>query len=343
MQQLMFLGPHKFEWQDHPAPSLTGGGDAIVRPLAVTTCDLDVLTAVGESPLAGLAPFPFGHEFIAEVVEVADDVADLALGDRVIVPFQISCGTCDRCRRGLSGSCKAVPPLSMFGFGAMGGEWGGALSDLVRVPFAAAMLVKLPEGLAPETVASLSDNIPDAWRTVAPQLAETPGADVLIVGGGANSIPLYAIAIAKALGAGTVDYYDTDSRRLAVAERLGATVHDGPLPKRAGEYPISVDASASSSGLCCALSSLEPDGICTSIGIYYDTPTLPLLDMYTRGVRFHTSRANARADIPGVLELLTSGKLETSLVSSEVLDWEDAAEALAEPSQKPVFLRKRPA
>jgi threonine dehydrogenase-like Zn-dependent dehydrogenase len=78
-----------------------------------------------------------------------------------------------------------------------GGDWGGALADLVRVPFADAMLVELPEGVSPTAVASASDNLPDAWRAVAPFLAESPGADVLVVGGWGRSIALYAVAIAQ--------------------------------------------------------------------------------------------------------------------------------------------------
>jgi alcohol dehydrogenase len=89
----------------------------------------------------------------------------------------------------------------MYGFGATGGDWGGMLGDLVRVPFADAMLMRVPDGVAPESIASASDNLPDAWRTVAPHLAANPGAEVLVLGGGARSIGL-AAGLAVALGAG---------------------------------------------------------------------------------------------------------------------------------------------
>jgi alcohol dehydrogenase len=341
MQQLEFVEPHRLEWRDVPDPTLEDDVSALVRPVAVTTCDLDGPTIRGETPLAMLAPFPFGHEFIADVVAVGAAVRSAAIGQRVCVPFQISCGACPRCRAGLTGSCSAVPPRSMFGFPApVGGVWGGALADLVRVPFADAMLVPLPGGIAPAAVASLSDNIPDAWRTVAPHLRATPGADVLIVAGSGHSIALYAAAIAVALGAGKVDFIDVDPTRLALAERLGARPIEGPAPERAGRYAITVDASANPDGLACALRSVAPGGVCTSIGIYYGNMTpVPLLDMYGTGICFHTGRANARADMPAVLDLIVSGRLRPELINSETVEWDAAPDALRDPSMKPVFVR----
>jgi threonine dehydrogenase-like Zn-dependent dehydrogenase len=341
MRQLMFIEPHKLEWQDAPEPSLQTAEDALVRPLAVITCDIDGPTIRGETPLAMMGPYPFGHEFVARVAAVGEAVRTVSVGDLVSVSFQICCGTCARCRAGLTGSCQSVPPRSMFGFPlGLGGAWGGALSDSMRVPFADHMLVKLPDGVAPRSLASLSDNLPDGWRTVGPHLREHPGADVLIVAGSGHSIALYAAAIAVALGAGRVDFIDTDPTRLALAQRLGAMPIEGPPPRRAGQYPITVDASADADGLACALRSVAPGGVCTSIGIYYaDTVPLPLLDMYGSGVRFHTGRANARADMPEVLALVQSGRLRPELVTSETVPWDAAAEALAEPSMKPVFVR----
>ena len=89
----------------------------------------------------------------------------------------------------------------MYGLPAGPQTYGGFASDAVNVPYADAMLVKIPDGVEPSVVASLSDNIPDAWRTVAPPLEDRPGSPVLICMG-AGSIALYAIAIAQALGRG---------------------------------------------------------------------------------------------------------------------------------------------
>src|SRR5438445_2839081 len=231
MKQLMLVEPGRVEWLDAPEPRLEGAGQALVRPLAVALCDLDVNIIRGSFPLQ--TPVALGHEFVAEVVDVGDGVDAAQPGDRVVVPFQISCGECARCRREQTGDCESVPRLSMYGFGAFGGDWGGGLSDLVRVPYADAMLVPLPSGVDPAAVASASDNIPDGWRTVGPALDRRPGAEVLVVGGGPRSIPMYAIQIALAKGASRVVYLDTDGDRLALAGELGAETVEGPPPHRA--------------------------------------------------------------------------------------------------------------
>jgi alcohol dehydrogenase len=324
------------EWREVPEPELTDARDALVRPLAVALCDIDQPIIRGEAPFPG--PIALGHEFVGEVVEPGDD-SGLARGDRVAVPFQISCGRCERCERGQTGDCLTVPPYSTYGFGAFGGDWGGALSDLVRVPFADFMAVPLPTGLAPVSAASVSDNIPDAWRAVAPGLEARPGADVLIVGG-AGSIELYAIDIARTLRAGSVTYVDTDPDRLRLAEGLGATVIEGPPPRRLDPFPVTVSAGTDRDALHLALRSTEPSGICTSVGIFFEPETpLPLLEMYTTGVHFHTGRCQARPVMPQILELIADGGLHPDLVTSNVVPWEDAAEAVLVPERKLVIGR----
>src|SRR3984957_700252 len=227
MQRLMLIGPGQVRWEDAPEPELAGPGAALVAPVAAATCDLDVAVLRGRYPLAG--PYPFGHEGVVEVLEIGEEVTSLRVGERAVLAFQISCGTCGPCRRGRTGNCASYPRLSTYGLGEMGGlRWGGLLADLVAVPHAVAMLVTLPAGLNPLSLASASDNIPDAWRTVGPQLAAEPGAAVLVVGGdgGPHSIGLYAAGLAVALGAERVTYLDDDAERLAIAAALGAEVVD---------------------------------------------------------------------------------------------------------------------
>jgi alcohol dehydrogenase len=221
---------------------------------------------------------------------------------------------------------------SAYGLGAIGGaEWGGAVADVVRVPFADAMLVPVPRSLEPATVASL-DNISDAWRTVVPYLSE--GGPVLVVGG--ISVGLYAVAIARAFGA-SVTYVDTDARHCEVAERLGATV--GTAGTGGGKFPITVNTSVTVDGLRLAIESTEPAGVCTNSGPYIGDVPVPLGRMYTRGIRFVTGRVAARPILPDLLDLVASGRFDPSLVTATTADFADAERAWSEHRDKLVLVR----
>ncbi len=336
MRQLTFIEAGKLEWQEVAAPRLEGDGEALVRMVSVATCDLDKLIVRGLVPTDG--PFPVGHEGVAEVVDVGDAVKAFKPGDLVSVPFQVACGECVTCRRGHTGNCERVDRMSMYGL-PIGKNWGGFLSDTVRVPFADAMLLGVPDDVEPAAIASLSDNIPDGYRTVGPQLAERPGSPVLICAAGA-AIALYAAAIALALGAERVDLAGGNSYIRERAEQLGANLLEVEFPQRFDQYPITVDASTDAAGLACALRSTAPEGICTSIGIYFgdDTP-LPLFTMYSKGIRFHTGRVHARPVMEPILELVRSGAFKPELVTGETAAWDDAAEAFAGHRSKLVISR----
>jgi alcohol dehydrogenase len=332
MPQLVLNKPGDADWTEVPVPRLRGPGEALVRPVAVATCDLDTAINAGVFPMD--LPYALGHEFVAEVAEVADGVRSVRPGDLVAVPFQISCGQCGRCLRRQTRDCASVPPSSMYGLGALGGPWGGALTDLVRVPYADGMLLPLPPGVAPATVASL-DNLPDAWRTVAPHLRDDDRR-VLVVG--RQSIGLYAVAIARALDA-DVTYVDTSATRLGIAERLGATPVQHVDGLRLDRYPVTVSTDATPEGVRLALASTARGGVCTDTGIFPGDVRLPLRSMYMTGVTLVTARAEARPDLPEVLALVAEGRLDPSVVTAAVAPWEDAAAAWSSHTGKLVITR----
>ncbi len=338
MQSLFFLAPGRFEWREVAAPRLAADTDAIVRPLAVARCDLDLYIATGTIPLPG--PFAFGHETVGEVID-AGPAAGVVPGQRVVVPFQLSCGRCDACRRGFTGSCEAYPPLANYGLG--GGartDYGGALGDALHVPFADHMLVPLPAGLDPVHVASVSDNIADGWRGVAPQLAERPGGSVLVIGGLAQSVGLYAAGAAVAEGAGRVLYLDDDPDRRARAAAMGAEV--APFTSHAGREPfdIVVEAAGSAAALALAIRSAGRNGVVTSVSIQLarETP-VPLTDAYYKGLTLTVARVDSRRHLPGVVDCLACGRLHPEHVTHRVLSFGEAGEAMADPGPKLVFAR----
>jgi alcohol dehydrogenase len=339
MRALVFEGPSSLEWREVPDARLRDDRDVIVRPLAVARCDLDPAIALGLYPMP--APFVMGHELVGEIVDVGPAAGDWAAGDRVIVPFQISCGSCDMCRSGLTNACASVPAGSAFGLGAHDGvDFGGALADLVRVPYADHLVLRLPEGVTPEQAAGVPDNVSDGYRCVAPGLHLTPGADVLVVGGLAQSVGLYAVAAAVALGAGRVHYVDQDPHRIAAAAALGATVEQCALDElRAVErFAITVDASALDEGRNHALRSTSPCGRCTSVsGGVSPTAALPLQSMYLKGITYDIGRVHARSTAPDVLDLIGASRLDPLSIPHRVVHVDDAAEAMTEPDIKIVF------
>src|SRR3954470_21791058 len=176
MRQLMFEQAGSYVWREAAEPEIDAPDQAIVRPLLVACCDLDVAVAEGRLPLP--PGHAVGHEGIGEVVAAGEAVQGVAPGDRVVIPFQISCGQCRECRRGVTGSCGALPLMAMYGMAPLAGlDGGGFMADLVLVPYADAMLVPVPHTVDTVAIASLSDNIPDGWRTVGPYRAELAALD----------------------------------------------------------------------------------------------------------------------------------------------------------------------
>lgn len=333
MRELTYVARRTAEWWERPDPVVSGPGQAVVAPVAATTCDVDSMILAGHAPIP--APFAIGHECVARVIDVADDVRSVGPGDLVVVPWAISCGTCERCRRGLTSHCAAVPHMAMYG-APIGGDWGGLFSDPVHVPYAEAMLVPLPSGLDPVALASASDNWSLAYRLVQPHLAHNPDASVLVLAGG--SIGLYVCDIARALGAGRVLYVDPDPSHRAIAETYGAETaeHIEPMPLT---FDLAVEATGRVDVLATAVRSLAPEGFCESAGNHFRPGELPLLDMYLSGVTLRVARDNVLAHLPAALELAASGRVDPVLVVSDVLPWEDLPIVLADPPTKPVFTR----
>lgn len=339
MQQLTCTGPGAIEWREVPEPTLEDDAQALVRPLAVARCDIDLLLSSGAFPSA--EPFALGHECVGEIVALGDRVRGLEVGQRVAVSFQVSCGACASCSAGHTATCDRVPVLSDYGMRPLSGvEYGGMLSDRIRVPFAEAMLRPLAPELDPVALASMSDNVLDGYRAVAPHLADRPGAGVLIVAHGLSSIPLYAAQASLALGAARVDFASADPEALRHAERLGATPLATNFSRSARQAPIVVDAGLSREGLAFSIRSTLPEGVCQCVGYYPGADTaLPLGRMYTLGIRFFVGRCHAAALLPEVMRLVEAEKLRPQDVTTRVVDWAEAERAWLEPATKLVVRR----
>lgn len=324
MRQLTFVAPGKVEWREAAEPRVEGGTEALVRPLVLGRCDLDVGFVRGRAPMK--PGEPIGHEMIGEIVDLGSDVSGFYPGQRVIVPSQISCGACRNCRRGFTGRCQSVPFGAGYGMGREGG-YGCAASDLVRVPYAEAMLVPLPDRANPIAMIGAADMAADSWRAVAPQLTARPGASVLIMGGSASVIGIYAAGLAMSLRAGLVDYVDDDEDRLRQAAAYGANPIRRPVDLTR-QYEIVVDADGEADTIVQAIKATEPEGLFTSVTIHMRPLTgLPLMEMYFKGIAFHTGRANVRAALDPLLDHCAHAAFRPDAIETTLYDFDHAPDA----------------
>ena len=312
---LRVVRPGELAWAYVRAAQLTSPEAAIVRPIAVATCDLDRPLVLGRSPFP--LPLQLGHECVAEVIRVGSDVQQLSAGDVVVVPFQISCGQCNRCLADLTGNCLRVPPLSMYGFGVGGGHWGGAIADELEVPFADAMCVPVPATVNPVAAASVADSASDGFRHVAPHLPGllSRGGDVTVRVMSAQT-PEATHSPSSALVAGltalwirgaAVQFVD---HRYWVRSQAALLGLEALTPTAAKKQPLAdlvVDVTGTGRGLRTSLLMTAPDGICSGAGGLAHSANAPIGLMYARSVQLHLGRTHVRSLIPQVLDWMTQG------------------------------------
>jgi alcohol dehydrogenase len=203
------------------------------------------------------------------------------------------------------------------------------------VPFAAHLLVPVPDGVPSLRVAAASDNLADAWRAVVPPLTIREGGSVLVLGGGAKSIGLYAAGLAVAHGASTVDYVDTSEKRLEIAESFGART--GSVR---GEYDVVVEATSRPDGLRRAVRALAPGGVCTAVGYYLATGTrVPLMHMYATDATLRLGVSHSRAVLPDLLDFVARTGFPAERVTTLEAAWDDAPTAYTAKTTKVVVRR----
>jgi threonine dehydrogenase-like Zn-dependent dehydrogenase len=233
MKATCWEGKRRVRVEKVPDPRILNSRDAIIRITSTAICGSDLHLYNGFVPSMEKGDI-LGHEFMGEVVEVGRAVKNLAVGDRVVVPFPIACGGCAMCRRDLFSLCENSNPNSwlasklwghsacgIFGYSHLTGGYAGGQAEYVRVPFADVGPLKVPDGMPDEQVLFLSDIFPTGYMG-AEMCNITPG-DVIAVWG-AGPVGQFAIASAKLLGAERIIAIDRFPYRLRMAlERAGAT------------------------------------------------------------------------------------------------------------------------
>jgi threonine dehydrogenase-like Zn-dependent dehydrogenase len=228
-----WMGKKKVRVQEVPDPKILNSGDAIVKVTSTAICGSDLHLFNGIIPTMEKGDI-LGHEFMGEVVEVGPGVRNVKVGDRVVVPFSISCGACNSCKRGLFSVCEnsnpnawmaeqfmGHSPAGLFGYSHMLGGFAGGQAQYARVPFADIGPIKVPRELSDEQVLFLSDIFPTGYMGA--EMCEIKPGDVVAVWG-AGPVGQFAIASARLLGAERIIAIDRFDYRLNMArDRAGAS------------------------------------------------------------------------------------------------------------------------
>ncbi|GMN10877.1 alcohol dehydrogenase catalytic domain-containing protein [Croceitalea sp. MTPC9] len=364
MKQLTFVKTKTLKWEEVAEPKIELGTDAIVRPFLVARCDLDaaflhndIFKKYSIGKFLGLVdktvprftrkdifkgPFPFGHECIAEIVELGKEVSGFEIGQKVIIPFQISCGICPICDSGLTSQCEVTGSFNMYSGIGKHVSNGGTMSDLLKVPHANSMLIPIPNGMNLIGLASASDNLPDAWSRVAPYLLNRPNKSVLVIGGSAKSIGLYAAGFAVKMTNERVDYLDLSTERIDIANKLGANGIKKDFRLHTGNYDLIVNCTNSTKAIRLAVKWLNPGGAITSANIYFNKKvSVPFFQLYAKNIKLVTGLANPMADIPGMLQFIRNEKLQPELITTHIGDWESADTELLKKTTK-VMIKRNP-
>ena len=227
MKALCWHGKEDVRVDTVPDPKIENPGDAVIKITSTAICGSDLHLYDGFMPTMEKGDV-LGHEPMGEVVEVGSAVKKLKKGDRVVVPFTISCGACLFCQKGLFSLCdtsnpnaeiarKAMgqSPAGLFGYSHMLGGFAGGQAEYLRVPYADVGPIKIPDGLPDEKVLFLSDIFPTGY--MAAENAEIEKGDTVAVWG-CGPVAQFAMQSAWMLGAGRVIAIDMVPERLRMAE-----------------------------------------------------------------------------------------------------------------------------
>jgi threonine dehydrogenase-like Zn-dependent dehydrogenase len=230
MKALRWYGTNDVRVEKVPDPTILNPRDAIVRVSLTAICGSDLHLYDGFIPTMKRGDI-LGHEFMGEVVAVGKENTRLKVGDRVVVPFTISCGRCFFCERDLWSLCDnsnpnaamaeklyGASPAGLFGYSHMMGGYAGGQAEYVRVPFADVGPIRIPDSLTDEQVLFLSDIFPTGYMA-AENCGIRPGDTVAVWGCG--PVGQFAIRSAWMLGAGRVIAIDREPERLRMAADKG--------------------------------------------------------------------------------------------------------------------------
>jgi len=359
MLALTYHGPNRVRVDKKPEPRIEHPNDILLRVTRTAICGSDLHLFHGLVPDTRVGSV-FGHEFAGVVEEVGSSVQSLKRGDRVVVPFNISCGTCFFCQRGLTANCENTNPSAgiasgVYGYSHTTGGYDGGQAELVRVPFADVGPMKIPDDMHEEDVLFLSDILPTGYQ--AAEMGEIEKGETVVVFG-AGPVGTFAAKSAWLLGAGRVivvdcvDYRLDFVREYANVETVNFREVDDVVleikrmtDKRGADVcidAVGMEASGSMfqkalgmaflqagapTAIDWSIQAARKGGNVVIIGVY--GPPWNLVDIGTamnKGLTLRMNQCNVKRYMPHLLEHIRAGRIDAKRIISHRIPLEHAEE-----------------
>jgi threonine dehydrogenase-like Zn-dependent dehydrogenase len=361
MLALNYRRPYRVRVEQMPDPVIEHPNDAIVRVTRSCICGSDLHLYHGLVPDTRVGSV-LGHEFTGIVEEVGPSVQNLRVGQQVLVPFNIFCGSCFFCQKELYGNCHNTNPEAtavggIYGYSHTAGGYNGGQAEYVRVPLADVGPTVIPDDIGLEDAVLLTDAFPTGYQ--AAEMGEIKQGDTVVVFG-AGPVGLFAAKSAWLMGAGRVIVVDHVEYRLEFARRfaqcetidfksvrdmavhikkmtdwLGADVCiDAVGCEAAGNFAQTLTGvklklqAGSATALHWAINSVRKGGVVSIVGVYGPTfNAVPIGNAINKGLTLRMNQASVKRHLPRLIEHIRSGNVRPHEVITHRLPLEEAAEA----------------
>jgi threonine dehydrogenase-like Zn-dependent dehydrogenase len=367
MRALTYDGPYRVKVRNKPEPRIEHPQDGIVRVTSAAICGSDLHLLHGLIPDTRIGQ-TFGHEFVGVVEELGPQATGVEKGDRVMLPFQIFCGACYFCQRGLTSCCDSTNPATdaaagIYGYSHTMGGYDGGQAEYVRVPFIGVDAEKVPDDVEDLDALPLTDAFSTGYQ--AAEMCELKGGETVLVLG-CGPVGLASMWSAWAMGAGRVIAVDQEDYRLEFAKRWAqvetlnfrdvdlVTTIKGMTEGRGADATVeAVGCEAAGSlihralgvygkleagspqALNFAIHCTRKGGVISVIGAY--GPPGDYVDIGTymnKAQRMNTGQASVKRYMPHLLEHVRAGRVRPSALFTHRLPLDRASEGYHTFAQK---------
>jgi threonine dehydrogenase-like Zn-dependent dehydrogenase len=358
---MTYRGPYRVRADQKAEPNIEHPNDAIVRVTRSAICGSDLHLYHGLIPDTRVGT-TFGHEFTGVIEDVGTSVQNLKVGDHVLVPFNIACGSCYFCSKELYGNChnsnpEATAVGAIFGYSHTAGGYDGGQAEWVRVPFADIGPMKIPDDVDEEDALMCTDALPTGYQ--AAEMGDIKEGDTVVVFG-AGPVGIFAARCAWLFGAGRVIVVDHIDYRLEFVRKyapcetvnfkevddvavhlkkitdwlgpdvcidaVGAEAGGSALQRLTG-VKLKLQAGAATA-IYWAINSVRKGGNISIVGVYGPTfNAVPIGNAINKGLTLRMNQASVKRHLPRLMEHIQAGRLDPKAIITHRVPLKDVSEA----------------